>query len=78
MARASGLTVLSKLGRLASLLVIVGILAAGFLLPYIGGLGLAAKSGADKFLGTQCNLTEEPVQQRTTIYASDGKTVIAT
>src|ERR1700712_922404 len=78
MARASGLTVLSKLGRLIGLLVIVGVLAAGFLLPYIGGAGLAAKAGADKFLGTQCNLTEEPVQQRTTIYASDGKTVIAT
>ncbi|MDQ1739622.1 MAG: hypothetical protein QOE53_1274 [Pseudonocardiales bacterium] len=78
MARASGLTVLSKLGRLIALLVIVGVLAAGFLLPYIGGLGLAAKAGSDKFLGTQCNLTEEPVQQRTTIYANDGKTVIAT
>ena len=78
MARASGLTVLSKLGRLVGLLVILGILGAGFLLPYIGGLGVAANVGADKFLGTQCNLTEEPVQQRTTIYANDGKTVIAT
>src|ERR1700712_4530675 len=78
MARASGLTVLSKLGRLIGLLVIVGVLAAGFLLPYIGGAGLAAKAGADKFLNTTCNLTEEPVQQRTTMYASDGKTVIAT
>src|SRR5215218_7290049 len=78
MARASGLTVLSKLGRLVSLLVIVGVLAAGLLLPYIGGVGMAAKAGADKFLGTQCNLIEEPVQQRTTMYANDGKTVIAT
>jgi membrane peptidoglycan carboxypeptidase len=72
------LTALSKLGRLIGLLVILGVLAAGFLLPYVGGLGLAAKAGADKFLRTQCNLTEEPVQQRTTIYANDGKTVIAT
>ena len=78
MARASGLTVLSKLGRLVGLLVITGVLAAGFLLPYIGGAGLAAKAGADKFLGTQCSMTEEPVQQRTTVYANDGKTVIAT
>jgi membrane peptidoglycan carboxypeptidase len=78
MARASGLTVLSKLGRLVGLLVILGVLAAGLVLPYVGGAGLAAKAGADKFLGTQCNLTEEPVQQRTTIYANDGKTVIAT
>ena len=78
MARASGWTVLSKLGKLAGLLVIVGVLSAGLLLPYVGGAGLAAKAGADKFLGTQCNLTEEPVQQRTTMFANDGKTVIAT
>ena len=78
MARASGWTILSKLTQLVGLLVIVGVLAAGFLLPYIGGAGLAAKAGADKFLNTTCNLTEEPVQQKTTMYASDGKTVIAT
>ncbi len=78
MARASGLTILSTLGRLVALLVIAGVLAAGLLLPYIGGSGLLAKAAADKFLGTQCNLTEEPVQQRTTMYANDGKTVIAT
>ncbi|HJQ03757.1 MAG TPA: penicillin-binding protein [Jatrophihabitans sp.] len=78
MARASGWTILSKLTQLVGLLVIVGVLAAGFLLPYIGGLSLAAKAGADKFLNTRCNLTEEPVQQRTTMYANDGKTVIAT
>jgi membrane peptidoglycan carboxypeptidase len=77
-ARASGWTILSKLSQLIGLLVILGVLAAGFLLPYIGGVGLAAKAGADKFLNTQCSLTEEPVQQRTTMYASDGKTVIAT
>ncbi|HEX2903387.1 MAG TPA: transglycosylase domain-containing protein [Jatrophihabitans sp.] len=78
MARASGWTVLSKLTQLVGLLVIVGVLSAGFLLPYIGGAGLAAKAGADKFLNTTCNLTEEPVQQKTTMYANDGKTVIAT
>lgn len=78
MARASGWTVLSKLSKLAGLVAIIGILAAGLLLPYVGGAGLVAKAGADKFLGTQCNLTEEPVQQKTTMYANDGKTVIAT
>jgi membrane peptidoglycan carboxypeptidase len=77
-ARASGWTILSKLLQLVGLLTIVGVLAAGFLLPYIGGVGLAAKAGADKFLNTECNLTEEPVQQKTTMYANDGKTVIAT
>ena len=78
MARASGLTILSKLAKLAALIVITGVLAAGVLLPYVGGIGIAAKSGADKFLNTSCSLTEEPVQQKTTLMASDGKTVIAT
>jgi membrane peptidoglycan carboxypeptidase len=77
-ARASGLTILSKLTKLAALIVVAGVLAAGFLVPYIGGMGLAAKAGADKFLNTTCNLTEEPLQLRTTIYAKDGKTKIAT
>ncbi|MGI8666030.1 MAG: transglycosylase domain-containing protein [Jatrophihabitans sp.] len=78
MARASGWTILSKLSKLVGLIVIVGVLAAGLLLPYIGGVGLAAKAGANKFLDTTCNVNEEPVQQKTTLYASDGKTVIAT
>jgi membrane peptidoglycan carboxypeptidase len=77
-ARATGLTILSKLGKLAALIAITGVLAAGLLLPYVGGAGLAAKAGANKFLETSCNTTEEPVQQRTTLLASDGKTVIAT
>ena len=78
MARASGLTILSKLAKLTALIVLVGVLAAGFVLPYVGGAGLAVKSGADKFLNTTCKLEEEPVQQKTTFLASDNKTVIAT
>ena len=57
---------------------VVGLLAAGLLLPYVGGLGLVAGKQADKFLDTTCNLTETPPPQKTTIYASDGKTAIAT
>lgn len=72
------MTVLTKLGKLSGLVAIVGVLAAGVALPYVGGAGLATKAGADKFLDTQCNLTEEPVQQKTTMYANDGTTVIAT
>ncbi|HEY2041688.1 MAG TPA: transglycosylase domain-containing protein [Jatrophihabitans sp.] len=78
MASASGTTIAKKLAQLIGLLVVLGVLAAGLLLPYVGGVGLAAKSGADKFLNTPCTLTEEPVQQKTTLLASDGKTVIAT
>jgi membrane peptidoglycan carboxypeptidase len=70
--------VLANLAKLVGLIVALGVLAAGILMPYVGGAGLAAKAGADKFLNTKCSLTEEPVQQKTTLLASDGKTVIAT
>jgi membrane peptidoglycan carboxypeptidase len=69
---------LTKLAKLAGLIVIVGVLAAGLLLPYVGGAGLAAKAGADKFLDTKCTLKPLAPQQTSTMYASDGKTVIAT
>jgi membrane peptidoglycan carboxypeptidase len=69
---------MTKIGKLATLIVITGVLAAGVLIPYVGGAGLVAKTGAEKFLNTSCTLKEQPVQQRTTLYASDGKTVIAT
>jgi membrane peptidoglycan carboxypeptidase len=48
------------------------------LLPYVGGLGLAARHEADKFLTTPCNLRESKPPQKTTLFAKDGKTVIAT
>ena len=65
-------------GKLIAALVAAGILVAGLLLPYVGGLGLAAGHEAGKFLDTSCNLTESAPPQKTTLYARDGKTVIAT
>jgi membrane peptidoglycan carboxypeptidase len=63
--------------KLVGILLATGILAAGLLLPYVGGLGLAARHEADKFLTTGCNLTESAPPQATTLYADDGKTVVA-
>jgi membrane peptidoglycan carboxypeptidase len=63
--------------KLFGAVLITGVLAAGFLVPYIGGLGLTARYGADKFLDTKCDLVESPIAQKTTIYASDGTTQIA-
>ena len=65
-------------GKLLAALVAAGVLVAGVLLPYVGGLGLAARHEAAKFLDTTCNLTETQPPQKTTLYADDGKTVIAT
>jgi membrane peptidoglycan carboxypeptidase len=66
------------LSKLVGALVAVGILSAGLLLPYVGGLGLAAGSVTGKFLNTTCTLQESKPPQKTTLYARDGKTVIAT
>ena len=64
--------------KLLAAMVAAGVLVAGLLLPYVGGLGLAARHEATKFLDTTCNLTETPPPQKTTMYARDGKTVLAT
>jgi membrane peptidoglycan carboxypeptidase len=63
--------------KLIGALVATGVLAAGLVLPYVGGIGLVAKNQADKFLNTTCNLKESPPPEPTTIYARDGKTVLA-
>lgn len=65
------------LGKLAGALLAAAVLTAGLLLPYVGGLGLAARHESAKFLNTSCNLQETQPPQPTTFYASDGKTVIA-
>jgi membrane peptidoglycan carboxypeptidase len=66
------------IGRLCVAVAVFGALAAGLMLPYVGGLGLAAGHEADKFLNTTCALNETQPPQKTTLFASDGKTVLAT
>ena len=68
----------STLAKLIAALLAASILVAGLALPYVGGLGLAARRESDKFLNTACNLQETQPPQKTTLYARDGKTVIAT
>ena len=66
------------LGKLAGALFAVGILAAGIALPYVGGLGLVAGRAAGKFLNTACTYHDSAPPQKTTLYAADGRTAIAT
>jgi membrane peptidoglycan carboxypeptidase len=67
-------TLLKLIGVLAAF----AVLAAGVLLPYVGGLGLLAGRESAKFLNTKCNLQETPPAQKTVLYARDGKTELAT
>lgn len=73
----SGHSPFRALGLLLALLVVAGALAAGLLLPFVGGLGLAAGRAAGDFLHTSCDLTITPAAQTSTLYAADGRTVIA-
>jgi membrane peptidoglycan carboxypeptidase len=66
------------IGKLLAALVACGVLVAGLLMPYVGGLGLFAGHEAGRFLDKPCTLRESPPPQRTTLYANDGKTVVAT
>ncbi len=64
-------------GRLLVLSVGIGVLAAGLLLPVVGGVGLAAKSSSDSFSQLPSVLQASPLPQPSRILAADGS-VIAT
>ncbi|HYU66355.1 MAG TPA: transglycosylase domain-containing protein, partial [Jatrophihabitantaceae bacterium] len=64
--------------KLVGVIVACAVLAAGLVLPYVGGLGMLAGRQADKFLNTKCNLLETPPPQKTVLYAKDRKTQLAT
>ncbi len=64
--------------KLIGVMIVAAVLCAGVLLPYVGGIGLLAKSESDRFLDTTCDLQEATPPEGTTFYANDGKTVLAT
>jgi membrane peptidoglycan carboxypeptidase len=61
--------------RLALLSALAGVALAGLAVPFLGGLGLFAKSSADHFVNLPANLTTPPLAQNTRILAKDGSTV---
>ena len=65
------------LAKLLGVLVVAGVLGAGVLLPYVGGVGVLASDQSSKFLNRTCDLVETSPPQKTTIYASDGTTALA-
>ncbi|HVE97713.1 MAG TPA: transglycosylase domain-containing protein [Mycobacteriales bacterium] len=55
--------------------VLAGVLTAGALFPFVGGLGLAARAGAESFLQLPEELRDGPLPQRSRILAADGSTL---
>jgi len=68
------LAVLELIGAIA----VTGVLVAGLLLPFTGGVGIAARNSAKAFEDQPCDVDVTNPSQASTIYAADGRTVIAT
>ena len=64
--------------KLIVAVVVAGLVASLFFVPYFVGLGAASNSVANKFLNEQCDLKPASLDQSTKIYARDGTTLIAT
>src|SRR5262245_38676791 len=69
--------VISLLGAFLASALVLGLLAAGLVMPAVGATGALARSGVDVFNELPSEFTTDPLAQTSTILASDGKTVIA-
>jgi membrane peptidoglycan carboxypeptidase len=64
--------------KLIVVVVATGLVASLFFVPYIAGIGMASNTVTSKFLNEKCTLKPATLDQTTSIYARDGKTLIAT
>ncbi|HEY8717395.1 transglycosylase domain-containing protein [Pengzhenrongella sp.] len=55
-----------------------GVLSAGLLLPAVAGVSVTADSASKVFHDLPTALKEQPLSQKSTVLANDGKTVLAT
>jgi membrane peptidoglycan carboxypeptidase len=69
--------VVSLLGAFLASALVLGLLAAGLLMPAVGATGALARSGVDVFNELPSEFTTNPLAQSSRILAADG-TVIAT
>src|SRR3954470_15345198 len=74
-ARGGGNATLQRVGVLAVISVVAGLLLGGMLLPIVGGVGLLARTGANDFehLPSELNISSPPQVSR--ILAADGSTL---
>ncbi|WP_343986327.1 biosynthetic peptidoglycan transglycosylase, partial [Terrabacter terrae] len=69
--------VVSLLGAFLASALVLGLLAAGLVMPAVGATGALARSGVDVFNELPSEFTTDPLAQTSRILAADG-TVIAT
>ena len=69
--------VLSLLGAFLASALVLGLLAAGLVMPAVGATGAVARSGVDVFNDLPSEFKTDPLAQQSRILAADGS-VIAT
>ena len=70
-----GNATVQRLGVLAVISVVAGLLLAGMMLPIVGGVGLLARTGADDFANLPAELELGTPPQVSRILATDGSTI---
>jgi membrane peptidoglycan carboxypeptidase len=70
-----GHQLLHRVGLLFGVSAVAGLLVAGVALPVVGGLGMAARRGAQQFDSLPSELKAAPLPQRTRILAADGSVI---
>jgi membrane peptidoglycan carboxypeptidase len=70
-----GSATVQRLGVLAVISVVAGLLLAGMMLPIVGGVGLLARTGADDFANLPTELQIGAPPQVSRILAADGSTI---
>ncbi|UIJ35117.1 transglycosylase domain-containing protein [Allobranchiibius sp. GilTou73] len=68
-------SVLSLLIALLATAMVMGLLAAGLLIPAVGGAGLATNKSIDLFNGLPSTFAMNPLAQQSRILAADGSTI---
>jgi membrane peptidoglycan carboxypeptidase len=64
-----------SIGLLVAVSLVAGILTAGMLLPFVGGVGLTARSATNSFVDLPSFLKAKPLPQLSTVVAADGSKI---
>ncbi len=63
--------------KLTLAVAVSGLLLAGMLMPFVGGVGIAARNSVQAFDDQPCDVNPTTPAQASVVYAADGKTRIA-
>jgi membrane peptidoglycan carboxypeptidase len=65
-------SIVQHVSVLAVVSVVAGVLVAGIMLPFVGGVGIAARTASNNFESLPTDLKQNPLPQVSTVYAANG------